>query len=81
MDAEELLADNIDGLRELIGDDELFTFYRAVVLQFGIEFAKIKTREALHVAGEKAIEIQRLDNRKYVSKKRLIASYPLKNIK
>jgi hypothetical protein len=45
------------------------------------DFAKIHVEAALKAAGEKAIEIQTPDKRKYVSKKAIIASYSLDNIK
>lgn len=52
-----------------------------VLQTFMINFAKLKVKDALECAGEKAIEIQRTDNRKYVSKKAIINSYNLEDIK
>jgi len=38
---EEKLANNIDGLREIIDDDDLFFFYKGVVCEFAKEYAKL----------------------------------------
>ena len=53
-----------------------------------VEFAQYHVKLALEAAGEKAAlalseaqEIQKEDSRKYVSKKAIINSYPLENIK
>lgn len=44
-------------------------------------FAKLHVEAALEAAAAKAVEIQKPTARKYVSKKELIGSYPLTNIK
>jgi len=44
-------------------------------------FTRICVSDALNTAGDKAIQIQTPDKRKYVSKKAIIASYSLENIK
>ena len=38
--AEELLANNIDGLRDALQDDDLYYFYRGVICEFAKEFAE-----------------------------------------
>lgn len=44
-------------------------------------FAMLHRQEALEAAGNKAIEIQTPDTRKYVSKKAILNSYSSDNIK
>jgi hypothetical protein len=46
MTAEKLLGNNIDGLREVINDDDLFFFYKGVVCEFAKEFAKLHVEAA-----------------------------------
>ena len=46
-----------------------------------IEFAKYHVEQALKEASKAALDKQNPDNRKYVSKKLIINSYPLTNIK
>lgn len=38
--AERILANNIDGLQEFIGDQDLFLFYKDVIKCYGKEMAK-----------------------------------------
>lgn len=52
--AEEVLSNNIDGLREIINDDDTFNFYKGVIINFGIEFAKLVGKEILNKASESA---------------------------
>ena len=52
--AEELLANNIDGLRDIIDDEDLFIFYKGVVCEFAKELTKIHVELALEEASEKA---------------------------
>lgn len=39
--AEELLANNIDGLRDALQDDDLYFFYRGVICEFAKGFAEM----------------------------------------
>ena len=50
--AEELLANNIDGLREALQDDDLYYFYRGVICEFAKEFAEMHITEALKQVDE-----------------------------
>ena len=54
MTAEKLLGNNIDGLREIINDDDLFFFYKGVVCEFAKEFAEYHVKEALKTASKNA---------------------------
>lgn len=49
--------------------------------QMLIDFAKMHVEAALKAASENAIKIQNPDNRKYVSKKAIIGSYPIRKHK
>jgi len=41
--AEDLLANNIYGLRDFIDDDDIFCFYKGVICEFAKEFAAMLT--------------------------------------
>ena len=86
--AEELLANNIDGLRDIIDDEDLFIFYKGVIECYAIEFAKIHVQQALKEASEKALMEEdwvwdgEEENHVYtgVDKYSILKSYPLENI-
>ena len=61
--AEELLANNIDGLREVINDDDLFFFYKGVVCEFAKEFGRLSAIDELekHVVHPKKPGYRRHD--------------------
>lgn len=44
--AEELLANNIDALRDFIKDDDIYFFYRGVICEFAKGFAEIHVEAA-----------------------------------
>ena len=44
--AEDLLANNIDGLRDFIDDDDIFFFYKGVICEFAKEFAAMHVEAA-----------------------------------
>ena len=44
--AEELLANNIDGLRDALQDDDLYFFYRGVICEFAKGFAEMHVKAA-----------------------------------
>ena len=50
--AENLLANNIDGLRDFIDDDDIFYFYKGVICEFAKEFAAMHVEAALKEASE-----------------------------
>ena len=73
---------------EFISDIEMIPAYEGegkyekyLLREKFIEFAKLHVEAALKAASEKATEIQKPDSRKYVSKRAIINSYPLINIK
>lgn len=82
--AEELLANNIDGLRDIINDDDLFFFYKGVICEYAKGFAELHVEESLKMAyfnhtintyngyDEPIIELD---------EESILTSYPLTNIK
>ena len=38
--AERILANNIDGLKDLLNDDDLFYFYKGVIINYGVAVAE-----------------------------------------
>lgn len=71
--AEELLANNIDGLRDALQDDDLYFFYRGVICEFAKELSEIHVTKALKEASGK------FDH--YSNKNVILNAYPLTNIK
>lgn len=69
--AEELLADNIDGLKDFVQDEDTYFFYKGVICEFAKEFAKIHVNEAL-----KSASIMY-----HINRKPILKAYPLSNIK
>jgi hypothetical protein len=83
--AEDLLANNIDGLRDFIDDDDIFCFYKGVICEFAKEFAAMHVEAALNEAAENS-EIKAVDADMYgviweVDLNSILESYPLANIK
>ncbi len=76
--AEELLANNIDGLRDALEDDDLYYFYRGVICEFAKAFAKLHVEVALKQASENAHGAHCTD---YIDKDSILNSYNLDNIK
>ena len=50
--AERILANNIDGLRDAIGDDDLFLFYKGVVKCYGEAMAKWQQEQVIKLLKE-----------------------------
>jgi hypothetical protein len=83
--AEELLANNIDGLRDFIDDDDIFFFYKGVICEFAKEFAAMHVEAALNEAIEKS-EMKAVDSDMYgviwdIDSDSILKAYPLTNIK
>jgi hypothetical protein len=86
MTAEKLLGNNIDGLREIINDDDLFLFYKGVVCEFAKEFAEYHVDKALVAASKTKLEANYdntgVDEERYPNDKSLILNaYSIDNIK
>lgn len=79
--AEKLLANNFDGLREVINDDDLFFFYKGVVCEFAKEFAKLHVEAALESASQNAESYIIGGLTSKVDKESVLNAYPLTNIK
>lgn len=88
--AEKLLANNIDYIKEVIDDEDLYIFYRGVICEFAKEFAKLHVEAALKQASEKAtvtpIDHEEISEGSFrpiwgVDDDSIINSYPLTNIK
>lgn len=86
--AEELLSNNFEGLKEVINDDDLFFFYKAVVCEFAKEFAKLHVEAALKEASKNAkcsddaiVDLGHTIIDAYVEKDSILKAYPLTNIK
>ena len=87
--AEELLANNIDGLRDIIDDEDLFTFYKGVICAFAKELTTLHVEVALKEASENykmkakenIHELHMNDDWMEVDKDSILNSYPLENIK
>lgn len=80
--AEELLANNIDGLRDIIDDEDLFIFYKGVICEFAKELTKIHVEQALKEASEKTyITYDKHTGDEIIHKDSILNSYPLENIK
>ena len=86
--AEELLANNIDGLRDIIDDEDLFVFYKGVICEFAKELTKLHVEQALKEASEKCklttgtyypLLSVRADQK--IDKYSILNSYPLDKIK
>lgn len=93
--AEELLANNIDGLKEFINDDDIFYFYKSVICEFAKSFAELHV-EALRKEILKEIaligncywegiikteEKFKLTNDVYIDKNSILNAYNLDEIK
>ena len=83
--AEDLLANNIDGLRDFIDDDDIFCFYKGVICEFAKEFASMHVEAALNEAADKS-DIKAVDADMYgviwdVDSNSILNAYPLANIK
>ena len=74
--AEELLANNIDGLRDAIQDDDLYFFYRGVICEFAKGFAEMHVEAALKQVSENA-DCSTEENLEHS----ILNAYPLTNIK
>ncbi len=95
--AEELLANNIDGLKDIINDDDLFYFYKGVICEFAKGLAELHVIEALKEAfNNSEIRVSENDTNEHpsftnnyddgyvtitVSKNSILDAYPLENIK
>jgi hypothetical protein len=83
--AEDLLTNNIDGLRDFIDDDDIFYFYKGVICEFAKEFAKLHVAAALNEAAENS-ETKAVDADMYgviweVELDSILNAYPFENIK
>lgn len=59
--AERILANNIDGLREALKDDDLFFFYKGVIKYYGVAMAKWQA-ERMYSEEEVLDLLQKRDN-------------------
>jgi hypothetical protein len=85
--AEELLANNIDGLRDFIDDNDIFAFYKGVICEFAKGFAELHVEAALKEAANNVD----MDKEYYESLQEgtnggidietILNAYPLENIK
>jgi hypothetical protein len=83
--AEDLLANNIDGLRDFIDDDDIFCFYKGVICEFAKEFAAMHVEAALNEAADNS-DIKAVDADMYgviweVELDSILNAYPFENIK
>lgn len=81
--AEEVLGNNIDGLKDALQDDDLFYFYKGVIIEFAKSLTEMHVEEALKSASEKAQAYQNCKDSDpiIVSKNSITSAYPLENIK
>jgi hypothetical protein len=85
--AEDLLANNIDGLKDFIDDDDIFFFYKGVICEFAKEFAAMHVEAALKEASENVD----MDKEYYeslqegtnggIDTETILSAYPFENIK
>lgn len=78
--AEKLLANNIDGLRDALQDDDIYFFYKGVICEFAKGFAEMHIAEALKQASENVV-IEGHPFEYELDKNSILSAYPLTNIK
>lgn len=78
--AEQLLSNNIDGLKDALKNDDLYYFYRGVICEFAKSFTEKHVTEALKQANEKVRYI-RIGSNVSINESSILNAYPLDNIK
>ncbi len=88
--AKQLLANNLDGLKDIIKDDDIFEFYKGVVCEYAKELAKLHCIEQAKVISENAktktheeyiSKSGEYEYTQYIDKDSILNAYSLDNIK